>query len=96
MPSGQTRPLTRRYTLGVAAVALPLLLLTGGLAGTQFAAERAAQLELIARDLGDLRDELEALVRPASDHVQQLRQLAEDHLSGRIATPTSPLRALLR
>ena len=52
MPRGRTRPLTRRYTLGVAAVALPLLLLIGGLAGTQFAAERAARLELIARDFG--------------------------------------------
>ena len=96
MPRGQTRPLTRRYTLGVAAVALPLLLLIGGLAGTQFTAERAARLELIARDLRDLRDTLEALVRPASDHVRRLRQLAEDHLAGRVATPASPLRTLLR
>ena len=96
MPSGRTRPLTRRYTLGVAAVALPLLLLAGGLAGTQFAAERAAQLELIARDLGDLRDELEALSgRPAttcSSFASSPRTIS----SGRIATPTSPLRALLR
>ena len=96
MPAGQTRPLTRRYALGVAAVALPLLLLIGGLAATQFAAERAARLDLIARDLGDLRDTLEALVQPANDHVQQMRRLAEDHLAGRVATPASPLRALLR
>ena len=46
--------------------------------------------------LGDLRDALEALVQPANDHVQQMRQLAEDHLAERVATPVSPLRALLR
>jgi hypothetical protein len=96
MPTGRIRPLTRRYALGVAAVALPLLLLIGGVATTQFAAERAVRLDLIARDLGDLRDTLEALVQPANDHVQQMRQLAEDHLAERIATPASPLRALLR
>lgn len=96
MPTGRIRPLTRRYALGVAAVALPLLLMIGGVAATQFAAERAARLDLIARDLGDLRDTLEALVQPANDHVQQMRQLAEDHLAERIATPASPLRALLR
>ena len=72
------------------------MLLTGGLAATQFAAERAARLDLISRDLGNLRVTLEALVQPANDHVQQLRQLAEDHLAGRLATPASPLRALLR
>ena len=64
MPRGRIRPLTRRYTLGVAAVALPLLLLIGGLAATQFAAERAARLELIARDLRDLRDDAGS-TRPA-------------------------------
>ena len=39
---------------------------------------------------------LEALVKPASDHVEQLRMLAEDHLTGRLATPASPLRAALQ
>src|SRR5262245_11937913 len=93
---GRTRPLTRRYALGVAAIATLLMLLAGGLAATQFAAERTSRLELVARDLGDLRDELEAIVRPAVDHVRQLRQLAEDHLAGQVATPPSPLRSLLR
>ena len=49
MRRGRSRPLTRRYTLGVAAIAMLLMLLAGGLAATQFAAERTARLELIAR-----------------------------------------------
>ena len=96
MPTGKARSLASRYAWGVAAVTLPLLLLIGGLAAGQFAAERAARLTLVARDLADMRMMLEALVKPAMDHVQQLPEMAEDHLTGRVATPPSPLRAALR
>ena len=96
MPTGKARSLASRYAWGVAAVTLPLLLLMGGLAAGQFAAERAARLTLVTRDMADMRMMLEALVQPAMDHIQQLRMMAEDHLTGRVATPPSPLRAALR
>ncbi|HEX6012447.1 MAG TPA: hypothetical protein VFY87_11725, partial [Geminicoccaceae bacterium] len=96
MASGAVRPLVRLYAWGLAGVVLPLLLLVAGLAAAQFAAERAARLELIARDLVDLRLTVDALLEPADVHVRQLRRLAEDHLAGRLATPAAPLRALLR
>ena len=96
MPTGKARSLASRYAWGVAAVTLPLLLLIGGLAAGQFAAERAARLTLVTRDVADMRMMLEALVQPAMDHIQQLRMMAEDHLTGRVATPPSPLRAALQ
>ena len=90
MAAGRAHSLVRCYILGPVAVALPLLLLVAGLAAVQFAAERAGRLALIARDVGNLQLELDALVKPAVDDVRQLRQAAEDHLSGRLATPASP------
>jgi hypothetical protein len=75
MATGRVRPLVRLYGWGLVGVALPLLLLVAGLAAFQFAAERAARLELIARDLVDLRLTLDTLVEPAAVHVRQLRRL---------------------
>ncbi len=65
MAASRAHSLVRRYLLGPVAVALPLLLLVAGLAAVQFAAERAGRLALIARDVGDLQLELDALVKPA-------------------------------
>jgi PAS domain S-box-containing protein len=95
MAAGPAQSLERRYLLGLTAVALPLLLLVAGLAVAQFRAERAARLDAIARDAADLQSMLDAVVKSADDHVRQMRQMAEDHLSGRLVTPASPLRALL-
>ncbi|MCW2242391.1 PAS domain S-box protein [Azospirillum canadense] len=96
MTEDRARGLVRHYVLGLIAVALPLLLLMTGLAVAQFTVERSARLTRIARSADDLQLALDSMVKSADDHVRQLRQSAEDHLSGRLATPASPLRPLLR
>ena len=57
-----------RWFVATSLVRSPLpcrLLLVAGLAAVQFAAERAGRLAPIARDVGDLQLELDALVKPA-------------------------------
>jgi hypothetical protein len=93
---GQVHALVRRYFLGLIAIAIPLLILIAGLAVAQFRAERAVLLDTMARDTVDLQLILDGFLKSADDHVRQLRQSAESHLSGLLPLPHSPLRALLR
>src|SRR4051794_24420562 len=92
---GHVGSLVRRYFLGLIAVALPLLLLIAGLAVAQFRAERATLLDTMARDAADLQLMLDEFLKSADDHVRQMRRSAEQHLSGLMPTPPSPLRRLL-
>jgi hypothetical protein len=95
MTAGSVHTLVRRYGVVLATIGIPLLLLVAGLAVARFHYESAIQFETFGRDADDLQRAVEAYIAPAVDHVRQLRQAAEDQLSGRLAIPPSPLRALL-
>src|SRR5690242_13563015 len=95
MTAKRVRSLERGYLQGLVAVALPLLMLIAGLGAEQFRVERAARLDIMARDAADLQMMLDGIVKSADDHVVQMRRTAENHLSGRLETPQSPLRTRL-
>jgi PAS domain S-box-containing protein len=92
MTAGSVHALVRRYCLILAAIGVPMLLLVAGLAVARFQYERTIRLETFARDVADLQRAFDTFLQPAVDHVRQLRQAAEDQLSGRLAIVPSALR----
>jgi PAS domain S-box-containing protein len=95
MPSSSYPPLSRRYAAVVAACALPLVLIIGGLAYYQSQSQRRAQLESFASDLAEAKLVVEGVTKEALDHVSQLKAQAEDILSGRIDAGSAEVSALL-
>ena len=95
MTAGSVPALIRRYCLVLAAIGVPVLLLVAGLAVARFNYERSIRLETFARDVADLQRSVDAFLGPVVDHVRQLRQAAEDQLSGQLSLVPSPLRAHL-
>ncbi|MFI0847990.1 PAS domain S-box protein [Mesorhizobium sp. IMUNJ 23232] len=95
MLSSSYLPLSRRYAAVVAACALPLVLIIGGLAYFQSESLRRAQLETFASDLAEAKLVVDGVTKEALDHVSQLKAQAEDILSGRIDAGSAQLSALL-
>ena len=87
--------LSRRYTLLVAVLALPLLALVGVLGAYQYQTQRRLELEALQTGVSETKLVVERVVQDASDHLVQIRSLAADLLSGRLPAETGGIRALL-
>ncbi|CAG1005305.1 MAG: PAS domain S-box protein [Rhizobiaceae bacterium] len=87
--------LSRRYSLLVALLALPLLALVGVLGVYQFETQRRLELEALETDVSETKLVVERVVQDASDHLAQLKSLAEDLLSGALPPAQGGVRSLL-
>jgi hypothetical protein len=90
------RVLARRYGLLLGLTALPLLILIVSLAIYQFREQRAELLETLSQSAIEQEVALASLFKAASDHLGNLRDLAEAHLEARMPNATSPLRTHLQ
>lgn len=89
------QPLNRRYRLLTIASVVPLVLLIVALGVYQFLSLRERELETIRQSLIGQRIALDAVVKTARDHVQEMRQSAEDYPAAESLRPRSELRAML-
>ena len=87
--------LSRRYSLLIAILALPLLALVGVLGVYQFESQRRLELETLQTSVSETKLVVERVVQDASDHLVQMKSLAEDVLSGRAPVEPGWIRALL-
>jgi len=87
--------LSRRYLLLIALLALPLLSLVGALGLYQYEAQRHLELEALHTSVSETRLVVERVVQDASDHIVQLKSLADDLLSGRAPGDGGRIRTLL-
>jgi PAS domain S-box-containing protein len=96
MPLLATSTIARRYAWSFAIGLAPVLLVLAGLLFWQYREQRAQLLDGLGRTALEQRLALESALKPASDHVIQLRRAAEAGLEGRLPIARSPLRELLR
>jgi PAS domain S-box-containing protein len=87
--------LSRRYSLLVAALALPLLSLVGALGLYQYESQRRLELESLQASVSETKFVVERVVQDAADHLVQLKSLAGDILSGNATGDGGRVSALL-
>lgn len=95
LSESMSRPLSRRYALIIASCTLPLLLLVAGLMWVQYDSQRRQQIDLFAAEVAAGGLVVDGVVKQALDHIAQLREQAEDLLSGRVPSHGGSIEKLL-